>query len=125
MAALLTSHGFATTYACDAPAAHALLTKGPHWMILDLKLDRPGDGLDLLRRVRSERLETRIALITAEVNQERLAEAREMKPDIYLPKPVSDVNLKVLLDKLTEPLGGSGEHEQIGPAGPSAGRPGG
>jgi DNA-binding response OmpR family regulator len=67
--------------------------------ILDLRLP-DGDGETILRRLRSERSVVRVAVTTAEEDPQRLARLAELRPNLFLRKPI---DLPVLLDWLDLP----------------------
>jgi two-component system KDP operon response regulator KdpE len=65
-------------------------------VILDLGLP-DGDGEAVLEQIRSQRLDVRVAVTTAEEDPERLRRVAALKPDLFLRKPV---DLPALLDWL-------------------------
>lgn len=64
----------------------ALLDLNPEGVILDLMLP-DGDGLGVLRKVRSERLASRVVVTTGVEDPDRLEEVRRLRPDGLLRKP--------------------------------------
>lgn len=87
LARLFTAQGFATRNAATRAEAMALLGKGPHWMVLDPGLP-DGDGLDLLRAVRSGDLPTRVVVVTGSADPAVLAAAEGLRPAAMLSKPI-------------------------------------
>ncbi len=64
-----------------------LLDLRPDAVILDLMLP-DGDGMAVLRKVRSERLLMKIAVTTGIEDRARLEEIRSLEPDALLRKPL-------------------------------------
>ena len=79
----------------------ALLELKPEAIVLDLMLP-DGDGLAVLRKVRSEQLQTKVAVTTGVDDHDRLEAARSLEPNALLRKPVDlDDLLRVLgIDRL-------------------------
>ena len=65
----------------------AKLAWRPCCLLLDLMLP-DGSGIDVLRRVRAERLPVRVAVTTAASDPVVLDAVRELAPDAFFPKPV-------------------------------------
>jgi CheY-like chemotaxis protein len=97
---LLTAKGYAASSAVTMEEGFSLLEKGPHLMILDLRIQGK-DGLDLLRKVRADGKLTRTVIITGMADPVELAKAEALRPDKVLKKPV---DFEELLEVLT-PLG--------------------
>lgn len=122
---LFTGSGFATTYAPTLALAEEALAKGPHWMILDLKLGdgdltEDTDGMWLLRKVRRERLNTHVAVVTGTAVPERLAEARALSDAVFT-KPIANFDdLVATLNRVSPP-----EPPSERPTGPAPSQPGG
>ena len=56
-----------------------------------------GDGTALLKKVRDENMDVRVAVITASSDSARLRIVNELKPDLVLIKPIDlDVLFKAL-----------------------------
>src|SRR3954453_10797556 len=78
-----------------APVAEGLaqLDPPPDCMVLDLDLpDGPGEAL--LRRVRVERIPTRVVVSSGTDDRARLGEVSHMRPDAVLPKPLDSEGLR-------------------------------
>jgi DNA-binding response OmpR family regulator len=69
----------------------------PDCVVLDLMLP-DGDGSAVLARIRSQGLAIRVAVTTGSSDIVRLQAALDLKPDIFLTKPV---NLAALLEGLS------------------------
>ena len=68
----------------------------PDWLVIDLMLP-DGDGTALLKKVRDENMDVRVAVITASSDSARLRIVNELKPDLVLIKPIDlDVLFKAL-----------------------------
>ena len=65
----------------------ALLDLKPEAIVLDLMLP-DGDGMAVLRKVRSERLRAKVAVTTGVEDARRLDEIRSLSPDALLRKPL-------------------------------------
>jgi DNA-binding response OmpR family regulator len=76
------------------------LLDGPsfRWLVLDLMLP-DGDGTALLRKIRDERLDTRVAVTTGSSDAARLRAVTELRPELFLVKPI---DLPALLQGLDE-----------------------
>lgn len=66
-------------------------------VLLDLILP-DGDGLDVLKYIRSRNLKTRVAVITGNSDPSRLAEVQAAGPDLILSKPFLWETLVEFLD---------------------------
>jgi two-component system KDP operon response regulator KdpE len=66
-------------------------------VILDLGLP-DGDGEAILRKVRYEQLEVRVAVVTAEGDPDRLRAVAELEPDLFMSKPLDIPELIRWLD---------------------------
>jgi DNA-binding response OmpR family regulator len=94
---ILARRGWSVQVASTVAEASPLLDPAPAWLLLDLMLP-DGDGTVILRRVREERLCTRVIITTGSSDRERLREVRALLPDLLLSKPIK-------LDQLFETLG--------------------
>ncbi len=93
---LATSHSlraFLTRKGWDVQVAETLaegfrhLENSPEWLILDLMLP-DGDGTSLLKKVRDEKLNVRVAVTTGSSDSTRLGKVNELLPDLFLTKPI-------------------------------------
>ena len=73
-----------------------LIASAPDLLILDLMLP-DGNGVEVLRRVRSEGLVTRVAVVTAMSGGPVLDEVRRLSPALLLPKPIDIHRLRAWL----------------------------
>lgn len=87
LAKILGKLGWEVQSAMTVAAGLALLELNPDAVILDLMLP-DGDGLAVLRKIRSESLKMKIAVTTGIDDRERLEEVKELKPDALLRKPL-------------------------------------
>src|SRR3954453_8261746 len=92
MRSLFLQLGYAVETAGTVAEGLDLLDPPPDFLILDLMLP-DGDGADLLRRVRSARLPTRVAGTTGMTDPEQLEAVSELGPEGLLTKPVSVYDL--------------------------------
>jgi DNA-binding response OmpR family regulator len=67
------------------------------YVITDLRLP-DGDGEEILRKVRSEGLAVRVVVTSAESDPERLRGVAELRPDLFMPKPINVPELIEWLD---------------------------
>lgn len=88
MRALLTRRGWAVEVATSVVDALPLLDNGPDWVILDLMLP-DGDGTDILRKIRAEKRQTRVAVTTGSCDSAVLKAVDALQPDLFLIKPIS------------------------------------
>src|SRR4051794_19285678 len=87
LAPLLSLNGWHVQTASTVAEGLALLASGPDCVVLDLMLP-DGDGETVLRRVRDERLPTRVVVATATGDEARLERIWRLKPDAVLQKPL-------------------------------------
>ena len=99
----LTSEGHAVTEAGDGQEALRLLAAHTfHLMITDLRMPRL-DGMALLRRVRAERPEMEVIVLTAHGSVETAVEAMKLGAFDYLRKPISGpAELRLLVARALE-----------------------
>ncbi len=64
----------------------------PDWVVLDLMLP-DGDGLALLRKIRSDRLDVRVAVTTGSADGSQLDAVLELGPELFLTKPIDLLDL--------------------------------
>lgn len=79
--------GWEVSEAKTVVGAMAQLDPVPDWIVLDLWL-ADGDGEDVLRHVRRSGIASRVAVISAALDPERIAGLRRLQPDLIIPKPV-------------------------------------
>jgi CheY-like chemotaxis protein len=84
---LFVSAGFAVTNASTVEDAIRLLDFGPHWIILDLMLPG-GSGEQVIRYIRDEHLPIKVAVTTGLSDPGREQAVRDLKPEVFLRKPV-------------------------------------
>jgi len=63
IARLLAKRGFAVSEAGSVAQAVSALDEQPHWILLDLMLP-DGNGTSVLRKVRADRLASRVCIVT-------------------------------------------------------------
>jgi len=85
--ALLARKGWDVQVASTLAEAQRQLENHPDWLVLDLMLP-DGDGMSLLKKVRDERLNVRVAITTGTSDPARLRKVRELRPDLVLFKPI-------------------------------------
>ena len=88
---LLVSEGHEVAVARSLEEAEARLGWA-RCLVLDLHLP-DGNGIELLRRVRQERLPVRVAVTTGSAGEQLLAEVRALRPDALLIKPIRPAEL--------------------------------
>jgi two-component system response regulator QseB len=91
---------FAVREAATLAEAHGALAGAFSWVLLDLMLP-DGNGMDVLRRIRSERRPTRVCVISG-CCPEMFQEARASGADETLVKPVDVEYLLHVLSTTTE-----------------------
>jgi CheY-like chemotaxis protein len=89
LASIFSRRGWAICSAATVAEASAFLEHGlvPDCMVLDLQMP-DGDGVDVLRRVRTAGLATRVAVCTGTSDEARLQNVRALGPEGVLFKPV-------------------------------------
>jgi DNA-binding response OmpR family regulator len=85
---IFTRKGWDVISAMTVAGGLALLDPPPDCVILDLMLP-DGSGEAVLRRVRDEKLKTRVAVCTGMEDPARLARVAGMGPETLLRKPIS------------------------------------
>jgi DNA-binding response OmpR family regulator len=89
---LLEHYDFDVTVAGTIGEAVEKLNSAPDYVLLDLMLP-DGDGTRILQRIRSSNLSTRVAVMTASNDGERLERAKKLKPDMHFQKPLNFIEL--------------------------------
>jgi len=89
---LLEHYDFDVTVAGTIGEAVEKLNSEPDYVLLDLILP-DGDGTKVLQRIRSSNLSTRVAVMTASNDAERLERAKKLKPDMHFQKPLNFIEL--------------------------------
>ncbi len=84
---ILRRRGFEVSHVTTIAAALEHLINRPDFIVLDLMLP-DGDGAAVLRAVRNRRLASRVLVITAVNDPERLASVVACLPDALLQKPI-------------------------------------
>ncbi len=84
---ILSRLGWEVHSAMTVSSGLALLDLRPEAVILDLMLP-DGDGVAVLRKLRSEHPEIRVAVTTGVEDRARLEEIRGLQPDALLRKPL-------------------------------------
>ena len=84
---LLARKGWDVQVAETLAEAFRHLENLPEWLILDLMLP-DGDGTSLLKKVRDEKLNVRVAVTTGSIDATRLRKVSELRPDLFLTKPI-------------------------------------
>ncbi|QKF83532.1 response regulator transcription factor [Halarcobacter ebronensis] len=73
----------------------------PNILLLDINM--PGlNGLELTKQIREQDKTTRIIILTAHLEQDKLLFAAELNLTKYLPKPISRLHLKEALNEATK-----------------------
>ena len=73
----------------------------PNILLLDINM--PGlNGLELTKQIREQDKLTRIIILTAHLEQDKLLFAAELNLTKYLPKPISRLQLKEALNEATK-----------------------
>jgi DNA-binding NtrC family response regulator len=70
----------------------AALEPAPDYLILDLSLP-DGGGEAILRKVRDENLQTRVAVTTGDNDAARLRDIKELHPEAFFRKPLNVVDV--------------------------------
>jgi DNA-binding response OmpR family regulator len=97
---ILRRRGYAVSEAATVADALAGLTREPpHWMLLDLMLP-DGCGIDLLRKVRADRMATKTCIITG-CAAPLLHEARQAGAEHTFVKPLDVEQLCTVMDAET------------------------
>jgi ActR/RegA family two-component response regulator len=105
---LFTHQGFSPSHSPTVKDAMEKVNLFPSWVILDLKVGAD-NGLDLLRKVRTESLPVAVAILTATEDRNLIKAAQALKPDRFFKKPV---NFNELISAITP---GSGPRDPVGP----------
>lgn len=100
----LTRHFKEVYQACNGSEALELYKKHkPDILLLDINMPKI-NGLELSKTIREEDKLTRIIILTAHLEQDKLLFAAELNLTKYLPKPVSRAKLKEALSEAVEQL---------------------
>ena len=95
LASIFTRRGWAICAASTLSEAMAFLDHGlvPDCLVLDLTLP-DGDGQDVLKKMRRNGLEMRVAVCTGTLDQAKLSSVRSMNPGALLVKPIDIAELE-------------------------------
>jgi len=98
---IFSRRGWEVAVASTVSEGLALLDPPPDYLILDLKLP-DGDGEAILRKVRDDKLKTRVAVTTGAVDPTKLSELGDLEPEALFVKPadISDLWREGLLARL-------------------------
>jgi DNA-binding NarL/FixJ family response regulator len=66
-------------------------------VLMDIRLDGDMDGIETAEKIRDRSPSTSIVFLTAYSDEETLERAREIKPEGYLVKPITENDLKSTL----------------------------
>ena len=97
---IFSRRGWAICQAATYSEAMAFLDHGlePDCLLLDLVLP-DGDGEEILRKVRTEGLKTRVAICTGNHDSAKLSRVRSMNPNGLLLKPIDLAALEKVCDE--------------------------
>jgi DNA-binding response OmpR family regulator len=97
MAGILRSCGVEVLVASSVASALVSLRRAPiDSVVLDLMLP-DGDGSEVLRQIRQQKLQTRVCVVTAASDTHLLDRVKQLNPDSLLHKPI---DMDQLLDGL-------------------------
>src|SRR4051812_34328558 len=99
LSSIFSRRGWAICAAGTLAEAMAFFDHGlvPDCLVLDLSLP-DGSGADLLKRVRGDRLATRVAVCTGVHDPDKLSGIRSLSPDGLLEKPIDLAELERICD---------------------------
>jgi len=98
----LAAQGFEITTASNgAEGLGRIRTEDPDLVLLDLQMPEM-DGMEVLRRIQEERLDTTVVVITAYGSIERAVEAMKAGAFDFVPKPFEPERLRVVVEKAIE-----------------------
>src|SRR5262249_45032043 len=98
LAAILSRDGYEVVEAQDGAEALGLLGHGVVAVITDLKMPRV-DGMALLRRVKSERPDIPVIMITAHGSVDSAVEAAKLGAFDYIEKPFEQTQIRQVVQK--------------------------
>jgi DNA-binding response OmpR family regulator len=87
MRKLFSLEGWDVSQSRTVAAALPLLDPAPDWIVLDLGL-ADGSGEDVLRHVRAASIPSGVIVLSGQVDDDRLAVLRPLKPDFVFQKPI-------------------------------------
>ncbi len=105
----LSADGYEVSTAEDGPAGLELFQREkPHLVLTDIKM--PGlDGLEVLKRIKSQAPETEVIVITGHGDMETAIRALQLDAGDFITKPINDQALDVALKRAKERLRLRGE----------------
>ena len=92
LSGILRRKGYDVMVAHTVQAGLRQLADSPDWVLLDLMLP-DGDGAQLLRHIRMQRLPIKVVVITAVNDAAHLHQVRELRPQLLLKKPLDVASL--------------------------------
>jgi CheY-like chemotaxis protein len=88
--------GYAVTQAPTVAKALVAIEKDPHWVVLDLHVAGE-DGLEVLRKIKTDGRQTKVVIITGIDDPEKLEEARKLGACGLFVKPIDEKELFALM----------------------------
>jgi DNA-binding NtrC family response regulator len=73
----------------------------PDVVMLDIKMPKP-DGMDILREIQDERIETQVVMLTSDDTAETAVKAMKLGAADYLTKPFNTDEVKIVINKVIE-----------------------
>ncbi len=89
---LLEHYGYRALVASGVKQAIQLLDTEPQIILLDLNLP-DGDGVAVMQALRNRKMTTRVAVVSAVIDHDRLQRIRSLKPEMVLSKPLNFLSL--------------------------------
>ncbi len=100
---LFAGNGWEVETACSREEAIDKLERGLfHLVITDLNMQRPDDGMELLRWIKQIRPETAVVMITAYGDERKAVEAMKLGAADYVPKPFDNDELLAKVERELE-----------------------
>ncbi|MFA4992250.1 MAG: sigma-54 dependent transcriptional regulator [Candidatus Omnitrophota bacterium] len=99
---ILRADGYMASMASDAEEALDKMKKSDYDIVIsDMKMPRM-DGIDLLKKIKSDYPRTEVVLITGFGNIETAVEAMKIGAFDYITKPIMDNEIKLIIEKIME-----------------------
>ena len=92
MRMLLQHYGYDVLLAGTVAEGVRMLAQRPQYLLLDLMLP-DGDGARVLEHVRQRQLPMTVAVITGSNDPKRMRHVNNLKPDIFMRKPIDFIEL--------------------------------
>jgi DNA-binding NtrC family response regulator len=113
LSGLLEREGYDVVAAATYDEAIAAIGGGVDLVLTDLALGKGGGGLEILREVKQQSVDTPVVMITAHGSEKVAVDAMKAGADDYVPKPFDNDEIRLLVGRLLRQHQVAREHELL------------